>query len=133
MNKVVIGSNNKNLEHMGIRGMRWGVRRAERKANSLEKKVRKTVTRFDKGKSIPEGKIQDLSKKVRTQKYKVDKKIKRGKKFLAKHDKANAKQIINRYNRDPVKKEAVDNYVKSLKLNSESLAELRMQLIDVKL
>ena len=133
MNQTIIPSHDETIEHMGVRGMKWGVRRATRKANSLEKKVSKTIRKFDRGKEIPDDALQNLSKKVRSEKYRVDKKIKRGQKFLSKYEKTNAKQIINRYNRDPLKKEAVDNYIKSMKLTSSTLGELRLQLMDAKL
>lgn len=134
MNKtIIIADGDEELQHMGVRGMKWGVRRANRRANSLEKKVRKTIVRFDKGKSIPDDALQNLSKKVRTEKYRIDKKIKRGEKFISNYEKANAKQIVNRYNKDPLKKEAVDNYIKSMKITSSTLGELRLQLMDAKM
>ena len=60
-------------------------------------------------------------------------KIKRGEKYLAKSAKADAAQVINRYNRDPEKRAAVDNYIKSLKTNSATLAELRTQMMDIRI
>lgn len=134
MNKtIILTDSEEELQHMGVRGMKWGVRRSNRKTNSLEKQVRKTVTRFDRGKNIPDGELQNLSKKVRTEKYRIDKKIKRGEKFIAKYETANTKKIVNRYNKDPLKKEAVDNYIKSMKITSSTLGELRLQLMDAKM
>ena len=121
------------LEHMGVRGMKWGIRNTSRQVNQLSKNVDKTVKRFDRGKDVPKDQLNDLSKKVRTQKSKVDRKVKKAEKFIIKHDKANAKSIINRYNKSPEKKAAVDDYIKSLKLNSMTLAEMRLQLMDIRL
>ena len=62
------------LMHYGKLGMKWGVRSAARRTNALEKKVSKTVRKFDRGKDLPDGYVNDLSRKVRTQKYKLDRK-----------------------------------------------------------
>lgn len=129
-NKVIRSNMTEELKHYGVLGMKWGVRKAQYKSNSLTRKVRKTTKRFDKGKDPDTTKI---SKKVRRQKYKMDKAIRRADKFLAKNKKANAKDIVNRYNRDPAKKKAVEKYMKDLKIQANTLAELRMQLIDIRI
>lgn len=132
MANKVIRSNmtEEELKHYGVLGMKWGIRKAQYTSNSLTKKVRKTTRRFDKGKNPDTTKI---SKKVRRQKYKMDKAIRRADKFLAKNKKANARDIVNRYNRDPAKKKAVEKYMKDLKIQANTLAELRMQLIDIRI
>jgi len=134
VNKVVIkDANPEELKHYGKLGMKWGMRSASRRTNSLEKKVGKTVRKFDKGKDMPEGHVQKVSKNVRSQKYKIDRKIKRAEKYLAKSAKADAAKVINRFNKDPVKKAAVEEYVNSLKTNSAILAELRSQMMDIRI
>lgn len=129
-NKLVrSNATDEELKHFGVLGMKWGIRRANNRTRRLTKKVEKTVKRFNKGKA-PE--TAAISTKVRKQKYRVDKNIRKAEKFLKKHEKANAKQIVNRFNRDPEKKVAVEEYLKVMKLNSVPLAELRMQLLDIR-
>ena len=118
------------IKHYGVMGMKWGVRKANYKTQVLSKKVRTTVRRFDRGR---EPDTRRISRKVRSQKYRVDSTIKRAERFLSKNDKANAKEIINRYNRDPNKRAAVEDYIKSMKVNSVALSELRLELIDIRI
>ena len=129
MNRVITQSD---LAHMGVKGMKWGVRRSNRKTESLYKNVRKMTKKYDRGKELPKDKVDDISKKVRNQKHRTEVRIKRAQRFLAKSSKADANQIINRFNRDPNKKAAVENYIKSLKINSETLSDLRLELIDIR-
>ena len=121
------------LRHYGVVGMKWGVRRSNRRVKSLSKKVRKTSKNFDRGRDPSKESANKVSKKVRKEKYKVDKGIQRAERFLAKSAKADVKQIVNRYNKNPEKKAAVEDFVKSMKANSASLAELRTQMMDIRI
>lgn len=129
-NKVVVSKRTDELQHFGVLGMRWGVIRATSKSRKLTKKVTKTVKKFNKGKNPETVKI---SKKVRVQKYRMDKAIRKAEKFLLKNKMANADKVINRFNRDPAKKKVVEGYLKAVKAESMLLSELRMQLIDIRI
>lgn len=132
-NKIVtMESSNDGLQHYGVIGMKWGVRRASRKTSSLGKKVSGTIRRYDKGKKVDREEFSKLSAQVRKQRFSVDKKIRRAQKFLDKSASASAKNIINRYNKDPAKQAAVKDFLESMKLNASTLTELRDQLIDVR-
>ena len=128
-NKVITSKKTDELQHFGVLGMKWGVRKAVYKSNSLSRKVTKTVKKFNRGKDPDTTKI---SKKVRVQKYRMDKAIKKSEKFLARNKKANANKVVNRYNKDPAKKKMVENYMKEIKMQSMLLSELRMQLVDIR-
>ena len=134
-NKVIMTEiySEDDLRHYGVVGMKWGVRRSNSRVASLSKKVKKTAKNFDRGRDPSKEHANKVSKKVRKEKYKVDKGIKRAERFLAKNAKADAKQIVNRYNKNPEKKAAVEDFVKSMKANSASLAELRTQMMDIRI
>ena len=134
-NKVIMVSQTGKgvIRHFGIKGMKWDEKKIKKRTEKLEKQVTKTVKKFDKGRKISDEKLEDLAKDIRKQKADVDKKIKKAEKFLEKAKKADAKNIINRFNKDPNKKAAVQNYLKSLKTSSTTLAELRTQMMDVRM
>ena len=121
------------LKHYGVIGMKWGVRRSNSRVASLSKKVKKATKNFDRGRDPSKERANKVSRKVRKEKYKVDQGIQRAERFLAKSAKADVKQIVNRYNKNPEKKAAVEDFVKSMKANSASLAELRTQMMDIRI
>ena len=131
-NKVIMTEiySEDDIQHYGVIGMKWGVRRSNSRVASLSKQVRKTAKNFDRGRDPSKEHVNKVSKKVRKEKYKVDKGIQRAERFLAKSAKADAKQIINRYTK---KATAVEDFVKSMKANSASLAELRTQMMDIRI
>lgn len=133
-NKIVTfgTSSEEAIVHYGVLGMKWGARRASRKTNSLDRKVSKTVRKYDKGKTVDSSEVSGLSRRVRKQRYKVERKMRNAQRFLDKADRASAQDVVNRYNRDPAKKAAVQDFLNSMKLNATTLSELRMQLIDIR-
>ena len=128
-NRVIL-KNEDTLQHYGVLGMKWGVRKADRKTSSLSRKVTKTVKKYDRGKD-PD--VQKISKSVRKERHKVEMAIRRAERFIAKSNKADSEQVINRYNKNPAKKTMVENYIKSMNLNITTLSELRLKLIDIRL
>lgn len=128
-NRIITAQHLAEIKHYGVLGMKWGIRKSDRKTRRLAGQVRGTVKKFDKGKD-PD--VQNISKKVRRQKYKTERSIQKVERFLAKNAKANAQGIVNRYNKDPRKKALAENYIKSMNLNVTTLAELRLQLIDIR-
>ena len=87
---------------------------------------------YDKGRETKE-KASEISRRVRKEKYKLERKIKRASKYLDKASKADAQKIINRYNKDPEKRALVEDYMKTLKMHSTTMEKLRMDLIDIRL
>lgn len=107
------------LKHYGVVGMKWGAFVDQiRELHLYLRKLKKLLKKFDRGKDPSKENVNKISKKVRKEKYKVDTGIKRAERFLAKSAKADAKQIVNRYNKNPEKKAAVEDFVKSMKANS---------------
>lgn len=72
MNKVIILDSE--LQHYGITGMKWGIRRANSKTQSLSRKIHATTKRFDRGKDLPEGRVRELSKKYENKNIKSSEK-----------------------------------------------------------
>lgn len=132
MNQTIIHEDLPEIRHYGVIGMKWGKTLHGYKTRRLEKKTRKVVRRFDKGISSKED-VSEISSKVRAQKYKMDAKVKRAEKYLAKAAKADLAEVTNRYNKDPQKRAAVKDYMETMKGHSVNLAEYRMQLMDARL
>lgn len=70
------------LAHYGVLGMKWGIRRATKRANKLEKKTNKLARKSDKGKNIEVSKITKIQKKARRISYKTEKRIKKLNKYI---------------------------------------------------
>lgn len=141
MNLVVVnGADPNELKHYGKLGMKWGMRSHAKRTNSLNNKVN-TATR--KADSLlnnvafinkrNQKKLRKVSKQVRQEKVTVERRIRGAQRFLDKANKADAAKVINRYNKDPIKRELTKKYIESLKMNSMTLSELRMQTIDLRI
>lgn len=129
-NKVVRSDE---LKHYGVMGMKWGKRIAKWRLNSTEKKVHGMVRRYDRGKDVDRDDMALMSRRVRTNKARITRKIKRAQRFLAKSEKASAAGIVNRFNRDPEKKKLVKDYMKFMETQVPVLDELRLHLIDIRI
>ena len=121
------------LQHYGVRGMKWGVQRIRSKTVGLDVKVKKQIRRYDRGKNVSKDELARLSKKVRRHKYNIERKVARANRFIIKSEKSDVKALVYRYNRDPLKKAAVQEYMDNLKANRATLDELRLQLMDVRI
>ena len=121
------------LQHYGVRGMKWGVQRARSKTVGLDVKVKKQIRRYDRGKNVSKDELARLSKKVRRHKYNIERKVARANRFIIKSEKSDVKGLVNRYNRDTLKNDAVQEYMDNLKANRATLDELRLQLMDVRI
>ena len=82
---IVVYSSEEELYHFGVRGMRWGVRRASTSADvsKLSKKITTKVGDLDKN-------SRKLSEMASKYKPKIDKYTEKGQKFHEKYNKAEA-------------------------------------------
>lgn len=140
INVVVRQDEINELKHYGKLGMKWGTRTHNKRASSLSNAVANATRKADSSLNMFSGvrkrnqkKVRKLSKQVRNEKASVDRNIRRGEKFLKKAAEADAAKIVNRFNKDPEKREMTKKYVESLKINSTTLSELRLQTIDLRL
>ena len=120
-----------NISHFGIIGMRWGIRRASKKVSSLTKKQNKLTKRFDNGEKISDSEFGNLSEKIRKQRRTYNRGISKAERFLAKVDKADAEETVDRYNRDKLKQMQAEAYVASLKDQIVKLNKLQTNLTDI--
>lgn len=120
------------IKHYGKLGMKWGKTLHGYTTRSLGKQTTKVVRRFDKGRA-GKGDAAEISRRVRKQKYKMTRKVKRANKYLAKAAQADAASIVNRFNKNPEKRAMVEDYMKTMQAHGKTLEEYRMDLIDVRL
>lgn len=120
------------LKHYGKLGMKWGKTLHGYAVKSLGKQTNKVIRRYDKGIATKDD-ASEISRRVRKQKFKMEAKVKRAQKYLTKANQADAKSIINRYNKNPEKRAMVEDYMKTMELHSKTLKKYRMDLIDVRL
>ena len=132
MNQTIRKSELEELKHYGVIGMKWGKTLRGYASRSLTRQTNKVARGYDKGRETKE-KASEISRRVRKEKYKLERKIKRASKYLDKASKADAQKIINRYNKDPEKRALVEDYMKTLKMHSTTMEKLRMDLIDIRL
>lgn len=128
---MIYGDNE--LRHIGIIGMKWGTRRGEKKANKINKKVDKSIRRFDYGKGVSANTFREQSRDTRKLAYKTNKRIARMNKYLDKAGKQPADKVISRWGKTPEKVAKVKDWLATNELQKSKLSEVRAKLVDVKI
>lgn len=127
---ITMSSND--VVHYGVLGMKWGIRRAQKKVRKLERRSKKLIRRYEKGK-IEKEELEKLSAQVRKQNNKISKGLRKARKFLDKVKESRAKDLINRYTRNPEKIKAMKEYLKEMKIEQLKISEVRTQLMDARI
>lgn len=70
------------LAHYGVLGMKWGVRKATKKANKLEKTTRKFEKKVDRGGEVAKDKLRTTQKRSRKFAHKTERRLKKLNKYV---------------------------------------------------
>ena len=84
------------LAHFGVLGMKWGVRRATRKANKLERQTRRLETGFERGGKVNKETLLKRSRLSRKYSYRTTKRIRKITKYLQR-DAGGGMTVSNRF------------------------------------
>lgn len=123
---------NDEIQHSGTMGMKWGVRRSEKKVNRLSRKIGKTINRFDKGKSVDPTIFKEHSREVRAVGSKIDKRLVKMNKYVN-NFKAEPTNKISKMLNNPKKLAETKDLIAKSGIQKKKVSELRTALMDVKM
>lgn len=121
------------IEHVGIIGMKWGTKNGGKRTNSLNKKVDRSIRKFDYGRGVPANTFKEQSRVARTLSYDNNKRIARMNKYLNKAAKQPTDKVISRWGKTPEKVAKVKDWLASNETQKIKLSEIRSKLLDVKM
>ena len=103
---------NDELQHVGVIGMKWGVRRGSKRADKIARKIDKDINKFDKG-SLRVGAMtfRNHSRRIRKLTYKANKRIARMNRYLERSKDESVSNLMFKFKKDPAKLAAVKDYI----------------------
>ena len=124
------------LMHYGVLGMKWGVRRATRNRNKLEKQTRKYEKQYHKGKQINNKAFLKTVRRQRKFSYKTNKMITKITKFLNKNADGSMSTSSNWLRRNkytPEKMEQARSYLETSNILKSDYRDIASRLDSLKL
>lgn len=119
------------LAHYGVLGMKWGVRKATKKANRIERKTRKLEKRYARGKDLNSAKIKKQSKRQRKYSYKTNKQINKITKYIKKN--SDGGLTVSNSKATPAQIELAKQYLSESKALQQRYRDIGTRLDSLKL